>query len=540
MAAAGAAALAAMLWRMALEPVDFGYIRYLGIADEMARSGDWVVTRIVDRVYLDKPPLFFWLMAAPIALLGEAPGWVAHLPDLLALALSLFCVQRLGAAIYGRGEPALVGMLVFATTWETFNQASGKRLDLVFAAFLTAAFTAFYLGAAGGKEGRPQPILLALAWLAVALATLTKGPLAILLFVLVALTWAAWSGRLRIFASRGSLVGIAICVGLAALWPALLIGRLGFEETLRALHGTDLATRKGGLLLYTQNLPVLQLPWSLFFPALAAWLWRRRPWAASNGFRFLLVWFIVIFVSLHFSEARHQRYLQPATPALSLLLLCLWYEPGGGLAPLKGAAERLARWASAGCLALLALGGSLAGVGLLLLDREPFFGHEIPPERWIAGPVALATGAFAAFTLRRLRRTGVALQSPLPLAVLLLGVLTSISLLAAGELRAKDPTKLARAALLPVTEGRPAALLGLDEEQHQMSRLLTRRPLLLLSSLEAAAQWARSQPEPGALVLTNDAGRRALAREPGLRIRILRDFELAQERVELLEIRSGT
>ena len=73
-----------------------------------------------------------------------------------------------------------------------------------------------------------------------------------------------------------------------------------------------------------------------------------------------------------------------------------------------------------------------------------------------------------------------------------------------------------------------------------MSRLLTRRPLLLLSSLEAAAQWARSQPEPGALLLTNDAGRRALAKEPGLRIRILRDFELAQEPVELLEIRSGT
>jgi hypothetical protein len=98
---------------------------------------------------------------------------------------------------------------------------------------------------------------------------------------------------------------------------------------------------------------------------------------------------------------------------------------------------------------------------------------------------------------------------------------------------------LARAALLPVTEGRPAALLGLYEEQHQMSRLLTRRPLLLLSSPEAAAQWARSQPEPVALLLTNDAGRRALAREPGLRLRILQDFELAQEPVELLEIRSG-
>ncbi len=533
--AAAVAAVAALFWRMAVEPVDFGYVRYLGIADEMARSGDWVVMRLVDHIYLDKPPFFFWLMAPLIALLGEAPGWVAHVPDLLALALSLLCIHRLGAAIYGKGEPALAGVLVFATTWEAFSQATGKRLDPVFAALLTAALTAFYLGAS--RKERPRQALLGLAWLAVALATLTKGPLAILLFLLVATGWAAWTRRLHVFVSRGSLAGLALFLVLLSLWPALLAARLGTEEALRALAETDLATRTGGLLLYSRSLLVMQLPWSLFLPALGFWLWRRRPWQASDGLRFALVWFVAIFAVLHLSEAKHQRYLLPASPGLSLLLVGLWYAPSGGRA--EAGPARLTVWATGILLAALALAGSLAGAAMLLLDVEPVSGFALPPERWLAAPVALATGGGAVLALASLARGGAARRSPLPLAALLLGVLTAISLLGAGQLRQHDPIPLARTALAPVAEGRPTALLGLYEEQHQMSRLLTRRAIPVLENAAAVAQWARVQGEAGALVLTQESGRRALALEPGLEVRILRDFDLAQEPLVLLELRPG-
>lgn len=537
LAAAAAAAAAALLWRVASEPVDFGYVRYLGIADEMARSGDWVVMRIVDALYLDKPPLFFWLMAPLIAVLGAAPAWVAHAPDLLALALALACIHRLGAAIYGEGTPALAGALVFATTWETFNQLTSKRLDPVFAALLTAALTAFYLGARLGDDGRPRQRLLVLAWLAVALASLTKGPLAIVLFLLVAGPWAAWTGRTRLLVSRGSLLGAALLVCVVAPWPALLIGRLGFDEALALLRRTDLGTRTGGLLLYARNLPVLQLPWTLFLPALAVWLWRLRPWKASDGVRFLVVWFLAIFAALHFSETKHQRYLMPATPALSLLLVGLWYAPGEGPArQLAGGPAWLKTLATAACLAAIAVIGAVAGAGLLAFDRVPLFGHPLAPERWIAGPAALATACGAVAALASLRRGGLAKQSPLPLALLLLGVLTCMSLVAAGDVRRQDTVPLARAELAPIGEGRPAALLGLTEEQRQLGRLLTRRALPLFSDAKAAAGWARQHAAAGAWIVTDPQGRRALAEESGLRVRVVADFELAQEPVEIVAL----
>jgi 4-amino-4-deoxy-L-arabinose transferase-like glycosyltransferase len=540
LAVAAAAAAATLLWRVAVEPVDVGYVRYLGIADEIARSGDWVVLRKVDLVYLLKPPLFFWIMAVPIALLGEAPSWVAHLPDLAGLALSLFCVHRLAAAVYGRGEPALAGMLVFATTWETFSQVSGKRIDPLFAAFLTAAFAAFYLGSAGGKDGKPRAPLLIAAWLCVALATLTKGPLGILFFLLVAGLWGLWTGRLSILGSRGSRVGVALLMVLTLVWPVLLLRALGLEETQRIFGRSAYATRTGQLGLYATSLLVQQIPWTAFLPALAFWLARRRPWASHAGVRFFVVWFGAIFFVLHFSGVRHQRYLLPASPALSLLLLSLWYEPGGGAARLEGTAAALRRGAAAVCFGLLALAGAAAGVGLLLLEQVPLLGREIPPERWLAAPFALAVAVGALLALRSLGRGGVALQSPLPLSGLLLGVLTVLSVMGAGDLRLQDRIPLARAALAPVTEGRPAALLGLFEEQHQMTRLLTRRQVPLLANAGAVAEWLGSQPQRTALVLTSDAGRRSLEALPGLDVRIAQDFELAQEPVELLEVRKGT
>lgn len=534
-AVAATVAVAALLWRVSVDPVDVGYIRYLAIADEMARSGDWVVMRLVDLVYVDKPPLFFWLMAPIIAALGEAPGWVAHVPDLLALVLALTCVHALGRAIYGRGGPALAATLVFVTTWETFNQATGKRLDLTFAALLTAAFTAFYLGATIRSGAGRKPLLLALAWLAVALASLVKGPLAILLFVLVAGTWAAATRRLGIFAARGSLAGIVVMVGLLAVWPALLVARLGADGALGALRAADLATRTGDLFLYARKLPVLQLPWSFFYPALGVWLWRSRPWRTSDGVGFLVAWTLVILAVLHVPEARHPRYLQPITPALGLLVAGLWYGPGAPAPQGSGMAALLLRWAAASCLVALAVAGTLVGAGLVLLGQEPLSGAPLPPERWLAAPIALATAAGAVCALVSPRRREAAWRSPIPLGTLLLGALACTSLLAAGTLRARDTTPLARSALAPIRAGRPAALLGMDEEQQQMGRLLTRRTLPVLADAAAAAAWASEQGPDGALVLTDAAGRRALLRL-GIAARTVRDFELAQEPVLLVEI----
>src|SRR5947209_18405732 len=52
--------------------------RYAEISREMLTSGDWLVPQFHYEPFYDKPPLFFWLVAASFRVLGTHE-WVARL-----------------------------------------------------------------------------------------------------------------------------------------------------------------------------------------------------------------------------------------------------------------------------------------------------------------------------------------------------------------------------------------------------------------------------------------------------------------------------
>jgi len=45
--------------------------RFALIAQDMLRSGDWLIPRVGGDLYADKPPFFFWLLATAMALTGS-------------------------------------------------------------------------------------------------------------------------------------------------------------------------------------------------------------------------------------------------------------------------------------------------------------------------------------------------------------------------------------------------------------------------------------------------------------------------------------
>jgi hypothetical protein len=190
-------------------------------------------------------------------------------------------------------------------------------------------------------------------------------------------------------------------------------------------------------------------------------------------------------------------------------------------------------------LVLLALAGFGAALGLLFLDREPIKGRVIPAEGLLVAPLALAIGVGAVLALRSLRRGGVALRSPLPLACLVFGVFASFSIVAGGDLRAHDQTARAREVLAPVTAGRPAALFGVREQQIQITRLFSQQAVPVLPDAPAMAAWVQTAAPDGGLVITDAAGRRAIEGIEGLEVRGLAVLELAGKSLELVELRPG-
>ena len=65
--------------------------RYVGVAWEMVRSGDWLTPTLNGLPYFHKPPLFYWITATSLWLFGNHE-WAARFASLVGAAVgSLAC-----------------------------------------------------------------------------------------------------------------------------------------------------------------------------------------------------------------------------------------------------------------------------------------------------------------------------------------------------------------------------------------------------------------------------------------------------------------
>src|SRR4030043_306099 len=70
--------------------------RYAQVAREMAEDGNWILPRLNNRIYPDKPPVFFWLIAMSYALSGEVNSFSARSPSALAGILGILLTYFIG------------------------------------------------------------------------------------------------------------------------------------------------------------------------------------------------------------------------------------------------------------------------------------------------------------------------------------------------------------------------------------------------------------------------------------------------------------
>ncbi len=503
-------ALAAYLIRLALEPPDHGYTRYATIGYEMVRSGNWIAPNLDEQLYVDKPPLAIWLIALPMALAGSPANLFQHAPNLVALALSVLFLRRLGARVFGRADAGWLAAGLYVAMLLPFAMLRDKRIDPLFAALLVGALDCLHAALALHAPSRARLVEWLGAALLLAAATLTKGPLALLFFAAIALAYAGWTRRLGDLATREVLAATALFLVLVALWPLAMIHDVGFTAWIARIEQRPMVSRFAGPLHYVATLPMRLAPWTLLLPALAlAW----RNWARGRvgaALRFPLTWFGVMFVLLHLTSAKHARYLLPALPSAGLLLVALWIEaPAGGLVAL---ARRARIWRDGALAALLALGavaGLAAPVALLLR-----------PTARNVWPVLLAGSALALWVslagLRLLRSGGDAVAVFARAVVAVLLVEAGFDVLRSGEFLANDDFARARTALAQVTEATPLLTVGVGGDP--------RNALLLASGLQAEegrhASDARRfvQATGGGFVVTRPDTLATLRADPDLRV----------------------
>ena len=151
--------------------------RYAQIPKEMLQSGQWVVPTLMGEPYLDKPPLFYWLVALSYKCFGISEA-SARLVPALAVHLTILVVYLLGRRSLGE-RPAFWAAMLLTVAPGYLGVARFLVLDGLLTFCITTSILCGFEAVRTGIFRRKWWIMAAVFS---GLGFLTKGPISEVLF----------------------------------------------------------------------------------------------------------------------------------------------------------------------------------------------------------------------------------------------------------------------------------------------------------------------------------------------------------------------
>lgn len=414
-------ALAAVIWLALaigrpLNNPDEG--RYAEIPREMLATGDWITPRLNGLVYLEKPPLQYWLTAASLATFGNSE-WSARLVALLAAMANVWLVWLLGRRLQGAHAGWLAACLLGSGMLH-FVLGQTLTLDMAFTGLLTGMLATFCLARLPGAGRQWMPA----TWVLLGLAVLTKGVVALVIAAGVLGLYVLWQRDWAALRSLRPVSGLLLLSAVTLPW-FLAVGRANpdfwhfffvYQHFERYL--TDVADRVEPWWYFGAIIAVGCLPW---LPAMARTLllgWRSG--AAPGHFnpqRLLWLWCVFLIVFFSLSQSKLAPYVLPVMPPLALLTAL--QAPQGRIRGL---------WFGALTLLLLALALLVAGLRTGWVSADAYMAEVVERSRWgIIGMLMLAVATIAGLAWAKRQD-----RSSLAVAIVAAGWFGSLTLLFAS------------------------------------------------------------------------------------------------------------
>jgi 4-amino-4-deoxy-L-arabinose transferase-like glycosyltransferase len=334
-----AALVAAIAWGLggyALLDPDEG--RNAEVAREMVAGGDLVLPRLDGLPYLDKPVLFFAADALSQRLLGGGEA-AARLPALLFALATAALTAWFAGRLFGRRARWIAGVAALAAPLP-IAFARTVIFDSTLTFFMVAALCAFYLAVAA-RAAVPAASYLpwtAVAWAAMGLGVLTKGPVALALPLLVAAPFAIFRRASRAVWHPLGPALLALSVGpwvwaVSRRVPEFLRYVL-FTETWQRVTTPEM-NREGPIWFFLPCLLAGALPWSVL--ALAGWRRSLRPRGSDRRLDpprlYLALWIALPLVLFSLSHSKRPQYILPLLPAVAIMAAKVWVDAEGGAPP---------------------------------------------------------------------------------------------------------------------------------------------------------------------------------------------------------------
>ena len=339
--------------------------RYAEVAREMLARRDWVTPTLNYVKFFDKPPLLYWGMAASYSVFGFNE-WAARLIPALAALAGVAMVCLLGRRMFGP-RAGVLSALILSTSLVWPVMARFVLTDMLFSVMVFCALGFWWLGHTSATAGERRAFLG--FWVALALAVMAKGPVAIVLvggticgYLLVCRQW-------RSLAAMNWIWGVPLFLLIAAPWFVVVALRnsefnhlFWFEQNIGRFLGEGTSRdHVNGPFYLLELLPLLFFPWSVFAPVALFSSWRKL-WPARSPAQRAAVFLIVgcVWITLFFSvsDSKIVTYILPVLPLLALLTGAFFDRIFASLHAPR------ALGASAGVLALVVVLGGVAAFAL--------------------------------------------------------------------------------------------------------------------------------------------------------------------------------
>ncbi|MGQ0811408.1 MAG: ArnT family glycosyltransferase [Nitrospiraceae bacterium] len=458
---------------------------------EMLETGDWISPTFNYEPRYAKPAFLYWLMSVSYRLFG-VNEFAARFPSAV-FGMALIFLQYLFLARVRGPLIGLLGGLMLLLNLEIISLGRMALTDSPLIFFTTLSLFGFWLGFHG--EGRERHWIW-LFYIGMGLATLTKGPVGLILPALTVLLYLLFTKRWHEYWQRGFPIGgLLLLLLLAAPWYAAMLSIHGPQYAASAqvnTVGRFFSPMEGHgftMFFYVPVLFVGFFPWSGLLPVAlyqAFKYWHETRGISRTGARtmrtepqssvlsprsleldfFAALWVVGVLVFFSFSSTRLPHYIGPLFPAAALLTASFWH---------RGLVEPVTREMRASIHAMMGLGFSLA-LGLASLpwlyskfldkiSKEFPAANQLDPSDPYSGPYIAAAvllagmGIVGYFGFGETRRAGAFWAAGATIAIVSL-IAIQLTLPRLNKYLIAPPQELAYAAGLNLGPGDRLILYG--------------------------------------------------------------------------------
>ncbi len=293
--------------------------RYAQISQEMLLTGKWASPHFMGIRYFEKPAAGYWMIALGQAIFGQNLFGV-RFASALSTGLSILLVYLVSRRLWNDPQKSLVSTVLYMSFVSVAALGGYANLDPQFTFWVNLTGVAlWFCFDSTSRNGRLGSW--ALLGFACGMGFMTKGFLAWLLPVLIALPYAIWQKRFRELLGYG-LVAVVVAIAVSLPWALAVhlqepdYWNFFWHEHIQRFAGED-AQHAEPFWYYLPLLVAFSLPWVALLPSTLKQAWQEKR-AAKTAF--LLLWLLMPLAFFSLAKGKLPSYIMPCLLPLALLM----------------------------------------------------------------------------------------------------------------------------------------------------------------------------------------------------------------------------